>query len=415
MQTEKEKTELQVINTGIYESQNDSFSKSNSIISSKYKASLLEQKLLNIVLARLQQRNYVDRGEQEGLVCEIRAKELRDMLGVKGGSFYTQLKPAAAAMTSRTIGFVNDDLERFKYVSLISSAEYDDGLFTVKFNHELKQYLTPKAQFTVLDLPVILHYKSIYSLRLHEILLSKCYKKKKYGASKYTTQDSDGRHFKIELGLSELKLSLGVVNAESYTVQRILNGSSAPDYDKAVEKAQEKSFNNWSDFRKKVIETAVKEINKTENGMTVQYQPLKGGKGAKVYGVLFFVELGSNKKEEKEKSAEKENTINMSEDEQFDVQVQVKSLIQESITLKDIKAICDAANYDIEKIQIAYHIAQSSSSEITNLVGFLVKAIKEEYSKPIKTNKSTKSTNRFNNFEQRQYNFDEYEKRLLNS
>ncbi len=34
-------------------------------------------------------------------------------------------------MTSRTIGFVNDDIEAFKYVSLISSAEYSGGMLTV--------------------------------------------------------------------------------------------------------------------------------------------------------------------------------------------------------------------------------------------------------------------------------------------
>lgn len=401
---EKEKHEL------IYESQNDSFSKSNTLISSKYKATLLEQKLLNVVLARLQQKNYIDKGEVEGLVCEIRAKELKTMLGVTGGSFYSQLKPAAAAMTSKTIGFVNDEMESFKYVSLITSAEYKDGMFTVKFNHELKQYLSPKTQFTVLELPVILQYRSIYSLRLHEMLLSRCYKKKKVGVNKYVgSKDSDGRHFKIEMGLSELKLSLGVVNAESYTVQRILSGSSAPDYDKAVEKASEKSFNTWYDFRKKVINVAVDEINSIDNGIMVSYEPLKGGKGAKVYGVMFYVELIKDKSGNDKNNDAKEVKNVPNEEEQFEIQFQVKTMIQEPLTLKDIKAICEAADYDIEKIHTAYNIA-SSASNISNLVGFMVQAIKDEYSAPIKKQK----VNSFNNFPQREYDFSELEKQLTN-
>ena len=41
-----------------YESQNDSFSKSNTLINSKYKASLFEQKILNIILAKLQHESF---------------------------------------------------------------------------------------------------------------------------------------------------------------------------------------------------------------------------------------------------------------------------------------------------------------------------------------------------------------------
>ena len=98
----------------LYECHGDLFSKSNTLIDSKYKASLMEQKLLNIVLSKLQKRQYNDEGETGGLVCSIKAAELRELLRVSGGSFYTQLNKAAAAMTSRTIGFVNDDIRPTK-------------------------------------------------------------------------------------------------------------------------------------------------------------------------------------------------------------------------------------------------------------------------------------------------------------
>ena len=204
-----------VENQIVYESHGDLFPKSNSLINSKYKASLMEQKLFNIVLSRLQHRQFEDEGEIGGLVCTLKASELKNMLGVTGGSFYTQLKTAAASMTSTTIGYVNDEIEAFKYMSVITSAEYKKGLFTVKFNYELKKYLINEAPFTVLDLPIILSYRSVYSLRLHEILLSKCYKKKRPGVSHYTKRDSTEGKFKIDIGISELKLSLGVVNADS--------------------------------------------------------------------------------------------------------------------------------------------------------------------------------------------------------
>lgn len=399
-----------------YDPENDIFSKSNTLISSKYKASILEQKLLNIVLARLQQKKYIDKGDDIGLVCEIKAKELRVLLGLKGGSFYSQLKLAAANMTGRTIGFVNDEVEAFRYVSIISYSDYHNGTLTVKFNPEMKQYLNPKTQFTVLDLPIMLKYKNIYALRLHEILLSRCYKKKRSGVSKYSGKETDGNYFKIDIGLSELKFAIGAANAETSSVRKILNDSSAPNYDLALEKASEKSFDDWYEFRRKVIDIAVKEINKMDdNGMTVSYEPILKGHGGKTCGITFYVELGKKKKNE-EKEATKDDNKNkrkLSENEQFEILFQAKSLlVDENVDLSDLKPICEAADYDIEKIKKAYDVAKNASN-ISNFVGFMIKAIKDDYS-PAPIKKTTKKKkNSFNNFEQRQYNFDDLELGLL--
>ena len=105
----------------------------------------------------------------------------------------------------------------------------------------------------------------------------------------------------------------------------------------------------------------------------------------------------------------KEQASMLSEDEMFEMHIQVKELIKESVSIKDIRSICEAAKYDIEKIETAYHIAELAG-HIDNLVGFMIKAIKEGYAAPVKKEKK----NQFNNFEQRQYDFDEYEKVLLN-
>lgn len=397
-------------NQVVYESHGDLFPKSNSLINSKYKASLMEQKLFNIVLSRLQHREFEDEGETGGLVCTLKASELKKMLGVTGGSFYTQLKTAAASMTSTTIGYVNDEIEAFKYMSVITSAEYKKGLFTVKFNYDLKKYLVNDASFTVLDLPIILSYRSVYALRLHEILLSKCYKKKRPGVARYIKKDSTEGKFRIEIGIAELKLSLGVVNADSKAVKAILVDSAYPDYDKAVEKASEKSFKDWYEFRRGVIDVAVKEINEVENGTHVTYEPNKSGQGGKVYSITFYVEL---KKETEQQDTERSKDTNeISEEKEFEVHCDVKAMINEPLSLKDIKAICKAADYDIEKIKNAYNVAQETNN-ITNLVGFMIKAIQEEYSAPVKK-KGRPKKNKFSNFDERQYDFEDYEKLLLN-
>ena len=216
------------------------------------------------------------------------------------------------------------------------------------------------------------------------------------------------------MGLSELKLSLGVVNAETSAVQKVLAGSPTPDYDKAVEKATEKSFSDWYEFRRKVIDVAVKEINEVENGTYVSYEPKKAGHGGKVYAIAFYVELGNKENEEEKKS---EPTIKkssqLSQEEQFELFFKVKTLIKEELSYDDMNAICKAAEYDIKKIEKAYMVASSSTSPIDNLVGFIIKAIKEDYDLPVKK-ENGKKQNKFNNFHQRDYDFDEYEKVLLN-
>ena len=400
----------------IYETHNDAFAKSNYFIASKYKATLLEEKLWNIALSRIQQQQYIDKGELGGLEIKLKASELKKMLGITSGTFYAQLKQAAAALTARTMGFVNDELKAFKYVSAILSSEYYKGILTIKFNPELKQYLTPDTKFTVLDIYTMLQYNNLYALRLHEMLLSCCYKTKKVGMSKYTLKETDGRHYKIDSNLNELKLFFGIVNAELPSVKRVLNGSKTPDYDKAVEKASEKSCNVWYDMRRQVLDVAIKEINEMDNGISVFYEPVKSGRGGKVCGVSFFVELADPKgKPQEQQEANRELT----EDEKFEVQVSVHTMLakltNDRVKMKGVSAICKAAGYDIGKIQVAFEVA-SAAGKLENPVGFFIKAIQDGYQPglPVKGKQAgKKSKNSFHNFEPRAYDWDDMERQLL--
>ena len=82
---------------------------------------------------------------------------------------------------------------------------------------------------------------------------------------------------------------------------------------------------------------------------------------------------------------------------------------QNHISKTDIeaRAILKAANGNIEKIKEKYNII-SQLSKVNNLVGAMLKALKENWTITIKEKVST-----FNNYEQRPYDFDELEKKLL--
>ena len=75
---------------------------------------------------------------------------------------------------------------------------------------------------------------------------------------------------------------------------------------------------------------------------------------------------------------------------------------------KEYKAILEAANNDIELIQSKYQIAKKQR-KIDNLVGWMMKAIQEEYSEPVEKRKATS----FNNIGAREYDYNELERALL--
>lgn len=50
-------SENEKIQKDVYESHGDLFQKSNALINGKYKASLMDQKILNIVLSKLEKRH----------------------------------------------------------------------------------------------------------------------------------------------------------------------------------------------------------------------------------------------------------------------------------------------------------------------------------------------------------------------
>ena len=86
----------------------------------------------------------------------------------------------------------------------------------------------------------------------------------------------------------------------------------------------------------------------------------------------------------------------------------VKSIFEENITGKEAKFILNTAKSDINIIKEKYDLSQNVS-EIGNIVGWMIKAIKEDYTIP----KDKTKVGSFNDYEQRDYDFDALEKKLL--
>lgn len=341
--------------TNIVELADRKYQRSTFLISAKYRSSLLENKILAISLTKVFEGEYHEDGGGN-IVVQIRAAELRRLLKTNAGSFYSQLEPIANAMVGRSLGWRDPEHQRFKYISVISNAEYGDGVFTMEFNHHLRQYiLNLPSHYTMFNLRMMLDFKSDPAFRLYELLKSRSY------APRGTV---DTGVYNIEFGLAELKLELGIVNAASQKVRSVLDGEKNPDYEKAVEMATEKSYNRWCDFNNRILKKAQEQINEISD-MRISYQALGSGKGGKVYKVVFRVELvGFQGK-------------SLSEDEKDRM---IDDLADElSLRRRDARAICDAASYDEIAIRRALDVMEDYGSEIRDVVGFLIRAIQKGY------------------------------------
>lgn len=390
-------------------SANNSYSKSNFLISAKYSSSLLENKITAISLEKIYSGDY-SRDKHGRIYTHTTGKELRMLMNANNGSFYQQLEPVAQNMTARTIGISDPDHNggMFDYISVIDRAKYVNGVFTVYFNPDIENYISNlKSNFTILQLSVMLKFKSAYSFRLYELLSSRAYHQKGH--------ENEPDIFDIQFGLSELKLSMGVVNAELDSVRRELNNHNKPNYDKAVEKSPEKKFNTWYEFKRGVLDTAIKEINeKTE--MAVTFIPLKGGRGAKVYGVAFKVDLtgGNVENDLTDKNVENDLTDkNVESANKMEIMMEVSRIFLD-LQIKDITTICETANYDLGKIRKAADLF-STQKNVKNKVGWIISCIKESYDVIESTKNDVKSKNSFHNFNQRDNDYEELEKKLLNS
>ena len=381
----------------------DGYSRSNFMISSKYRSTLFSNRLMVISLSRLSTATESDDGY---LTVTIKGKDIQKMFGVTGNSFFGHLSDTANSMTGQTIGWSNPETQEFEYIAVVTKASYKNGEFSIDFHKDVKNYLVAlTSNYTKFSLAVMLSFKSTYSFRLYELIKSRCYYKK--------GEERNNNRFRIEFDINELRLDLGVVNADLDNVRRILNKKKGkPDYAKAVQASPEKLFETWYDFRKYVIDVAIKEINGMhetgkEPGIYIhEYEAKKAGRGGKVYAVVFYVETIKKTKQAK--------IIDIEDNDKDDLIDDIRDIIS-NIRVKEARAIGDASGWNMDKIRRNFEY--SKTKDVDDIVGFMIKAVKEDWASSIKqSRKKTKPSDgrEFGDFKERNYDYDELLKSFTN-
>lgn len=381
------KQEVSIIDSNEYIRDN-TYRKSNILIAAKYQSTLLENKLLAVSLAHSDEF-YEDVDEKSGKpngvwVSKLKASFIRNILGVKGGSFYQRLSETANLMTTRNFGYVDPEKKTFDYITLVMRARYVSGYLYLYYNPYIKNYLKEvKKNFTEFNLKIMVGFKSEYSFRLYELIKSQCYHINQVPKRENT--------YMFSFGLSELMFDLGIINADSNDVIPLLRDKQNPDYEKAATKAKARKkllSSDWSEFKRNVLEVAVKEINENEDiNMHLSYNSVsKKGKGKKITNVIFTAIVG--KELLMEEQVEEKIKV-LTEEEKEDFLDDLSDTIQEKLRIKDLRAIAEAANYNMTVIEEKYNL--SKTQKIDNFVAWMIAAINNDYSPAVSTIKSTKS------------------------
>lgn len=352
-------------------------SRSNVLIESKSSTSLFERKLLNIAIAKA----VIEDGE---LIARVTTKDVKNYLHISGNSIYTRLRDASKETLGHVVSIEDEGKENFIMFNVVNKCEYRDGVFTTRFTKEMKPHIyNLKKDYTRMSLDVLCSFKSLFTTRIYEILRTQYYRFEKEASGEIIVP----RPPKAPYSLSELKFTLNVVDANaSKTVKRLVEQGR---FDEAIEEIKDASFEDWRNFRRKVLEVAKKELEESNySEICFDYEPVKSGKGGKVTGIRFKVRKNLN-------CTHHSDLWRIRGDEMLEIIPDVLEAKQpgiqeglilevadifgnEPITIQDIKTLILAADQDVESIKKAFAMAKQQTY-INNLVGWMKKCLEEKW------------------------------------
>jgi len=329
---------------------------SNKLIEASHSFTVLEQKLVRLLASMIQ------KDDIEFKQYKFKAMDLSRIVGIQQKNIYKSLDKITDKLMSRVITIRNNKEQKFKKFHLIKTAEFENGILTMEIDVKMKEFYLQLKQYTKYQLKNIMRFKNIYSFRLYELL-------KQY--------EKIGNRI---ITINDLRTALDI-DVKKYAI--------------------------YSNLKQKVINIIKKEINENTD-IYFEYEEIKTNR--KVTGIKFYIKASKakNKADEEVCSTLEGKSTNEEERSFTELMKMVKTIFKEKITGLEAKSIIDIAKGDINIIKEKYSLSQNAT-KIDSIVGWMLKAIKEDYQVP----KSKTKTGTFNDYEQRAYDFDRLEKKLL--
>ena len=202
--------------------------KSNYLIEASYKLTLNEQRLVLAAIAKIDPRKPLPRGG-----IKISAAEFGESFDIDKGYAYEALREGAERLYDRSItkiqGAMRDDM---RWIDRKATYYEGDAYVILYFTQHIAPYLTLlHKKFTSYEMKKIAGLRSVYAIRLYEMFM----------------RFKDNGEFVINLDEFKERLALG---------------------DK---------YKRWHDVRKRVIETAVQELEERVD-LDIEWTPIKKGR-----------------------------------------------------------------------------------------------------------------------------------------
>ncbi|WP_072060704.1 replication initiation protein [Clostridium novyi] len=350
------------------------------IMNSSYDLTLEEQKII-LTLASMVQPT-----DEEFKAYTFKVSDFMKLLDIKTKTKYSELPKITKNLMKKVFEIKEDN--RLIQLAWLSSVIYEKGSGEVilKFSPDLKPYMLKLNKlYTSYRLANILSMKSKYSPRIYEILKCNEFKKEKC----------------IEIQLDLLKKLLKT----------------------------EHIYPRYNDFKRFILVKAQKELDKLSD-IRFEFEEVKTGR--KVTSLRFYIEskdIESNEKDIIEIPKLIENSITVDAIEDMKPEDPKKNLIEENDEIIFLKNLFDnkldnvecakilaVAKGNLDMIKDAYNIALQQP-KIKNLCGWIIACIKNDYTVPVAitnlNNTINSKVDSFNDFEQRDYDWPELEKKLL--
>lgn len=302
----------------------------NDLIDASYKiASIGEARLVRLLIAQIQPWDEDFKTYQISIADFIRVFNLSK----DDGRIYEVVEKAAEDLMRRIVTIRNG--KSWYKTPWLSAAKYlhGSGMVELRFDKDLKPHLLQlQGYYTEYDLEHTVHFKSLYSIRLFELL------KREYRANGKTRRFS--RSFEYE----ELREKMGIEKNE---------------------------YGLFAHFRTRVIEPATKEINRFSSLNVVQVDYAKTGR--KVTRIVFHYEP------QKQVPIVLEDTSPVVEEQTQDQAPEdVRELV--AMGINEATAYRWRKKYGVERIErnIKYTREMEKDGKIKNISGYLARAIADD-------------------------------------
>lgn len=263
--------------------------KGNELVQkSRFELSLAEQKTIAFVCSMIKPVDVVDKAK--GIPFQLEYEfNIRDYCKVCGldydnGKNYANVKDTLKKLSDRSMWLeIGDEEVLCRWLAKVRTNK-KSGIAKIKIDEDLVPYLFDLGQkFTQYQLYNILAMKSAFSVRIYELMKSYAFQKAKI------------------FDLEELKKLLMVADVKSYK--------------------------NFADFKKRVLEVAQREINEFTD-LEISFEPITHGR--KVIKVVFYIK----QKDAIDTLIAKARTREMTDEERADYDRTIEGAVQMELELE---------------------------------------------------------------------------------